>query len=74
MNYIDSSLEKLKPNENYDVLYISNLVQRIYEYYTLSGVKINDEKDKAIKSIIESSFKLLNDDGVLLDYYLGKII
>ena len=72
VNYVDSSLEKLKPSKKYDILYISNLIQRIYEYYTISGIEINDKKDDAIKSVIKSSFNILNDDGTLIDYYLGR--
>lgn len=72
INYIDSSLEKLKPNKKYDVLYISNLIQRIYEYYTLSGLLIDDRKDDMIKKIIDSSFSVISDDGILFDYYLGN--
>lgn len=73
INYIDSSLEELslKTSHRYDGIYTSNVIQRIYYFYSTFSSDFNKEARDMVYKTLHKLEDVIENDGVIWDYYFG---
>lgn len=59
-------------NENYDVICIDK-IENLESHSNLDGIIINNYKSEDLNSLLENTYKSLNDDGIMLFIYNNQL-